>query len=183
MKQRFPCIFVSAAICIMFFEMSFTASAQTQACAPPWQVGIPITVGEVLSFNGHNWQAIQGGYTTINGWEPPNTPALWSDLGPCSGGGGGGSCFASPSAPSGLSASATTTSGPALSLAARPAPAKFAVGNHACEFGDPQHHVFPDGSFDCLHPRHNFHGFGLGSVHYVQFQGRRQRFVRYVRAK
>src|SRR5262249_54678318 len=127
MKQRFPCIFVSAAICIMFFEMSFTASAQTQACAPPWQVGIPITVGEVLSFNGHNWRAIQGGYTTINGWEPPNTPALWSDLGPCSGGGGGGSCSASPSAPSGLSASATTRSGTTLSLSALPPPANCAT--------------------------------------------------------
>src|SRR5215470_11252026 len=83
MKRRFP--FVLAAICILFSGMSLTASAQTQACAPPWQVGIPITVGEVLSFNGHNWKAIQGGYTTIDGWQPPNTPALWSDLGPCGG--------------------------------------------------------------------------------------------------
>src|SRR6516162_6859492 len=86
MKQRFPSVSVLAAICILLSGMSLTASAQT-ACAPPWQVGIQITVGEVLSFNGHNWKAIQGGYTTVDGWQPPNTPALWSDLGPCSGSG------------------------------------------------------------------------------------------------
>src|SRR5215472_13377023 len=59
------------------------------ACAPPWQIGISITVGEVLSFNGHNWKAIQAETQTVDGWQPPNTPALWSDLGPCSGSGGG----------------------------------------------------------------------------------------------
>jgi hypothetical protein len=77
-------------ICILHAGISFTASAQTQTCAAAWQVGLSITVGEVLSYNGHNWQALQGGYNTISGWEPSNTPALWSDLGPCSGGGGGG---------------------------------------------------------------------------------------------
>src|SRR5215471_1756721 len=87
MKQRFALVLILAAICILLSGMWLTASAQT-ACAPPWQVGIQITVGEVLSFNGHNWKAIQGGYTTIDGWQPPNTPALWSDLGPCSGSGG-----------------------------------------------------------------------------------------------
>src|SRR5262245_18732411 len=93
-------------------------------------MGMSITVGEVLSFNGHNWQAIQGGYTTINGWEPPNTPALWSDLGPCSGGGGGGSCAASPSAPSGLSSSATTSSGTTLSWSAVTPPANCAITSY-----------------------------------------------------
>jgi len=55
-------------------------------CAPPWQIGIPITVGEVLSFNSHNWKALQAETQTVDGWQPPNVPALWSDLGPCSGG-------------------------------------------------------------------------------------------------
>ena len=66
---------------ILLLGISQPASAQTQACAAPWQVGISITVGEVLSYGGHNWKAIQGGYTTIDGWQPPNTPALWTDLG------------------------------------------------------------------------------------------------------
>jgi chitinase len=71
---------------ILLLGISQPASAQTQACAAPWQVGISITVGEVLSYGGHNWKAIQGGYTTIDGWQPPNTPALWTDLGVCGGG-------------------------------------------------------------------------------------------------
>ena len=128
MKRRF-CLFL-AVIGILLAGLSVTASTQTQTCAPTWHVGMSITVGEVLSFNGHNWQAIQGGYTTINGWEPPNTPALWSDLGPCSGGGGGGSCSASPSAPSGLSASATTSSGTTLSWSAVTPPANCAITSY-----------------------------------------------------
>jgi len=56
------------------------------ACAPPWRVGISITVGEILSFNGDNWKAIQAETQTVDGWQPPNVPALWSDMGPCSGG-------------------------------------------------------------------------------------------------
>src|SRR5215471_11313244 len=127
MKRRFP-LFM-AVLGILLLAMPLTASAQT-ACAPPWQVGMQITVGEVLSFGGHNWKAIQGGYTTIAGWEPPNTPALWSDLGPCSGGGGGGSCSASPSAPSGLSASATTSSGTTLSWSAVTPPANCAITSY-----------------------------------------------------
>jgi chitinase len=83
MKRR--ALFVLAVFGILLVGMSQTASAQTQACAQPWQVGMAITVGEVVSFGGHNWKAIQGGYTTIDGWQPPNTPALWTDLGPCSG--------------------------------------------------------------------------------------------------
>jgi chitinase len=84
MKRR--ALFVLAVFGILLAGMSLSASAQTQACAQPWQVGMSITVGEVVSFGGHNWKAIQGGYTTIDGWQPPNTPALWNDLGPCTGG-------------------------------------------------------------------------------------------------
>jgi chitinase len=118
-------LFVLVVVVTMCFGMSLQASAQ--ACAPPWKVGIPITVGEVLSFGGHNWTAIQGGYTTIDGWQPPNVPALWSDSGACSGSGGGGSCSASPSAPSGLSASSTTSSGTTLSWTAVGPPANCTI--------------------------------------------------------
>src|SRR5215467_9641732 len=107
MNRRFRCL--CSCVLLLTLVSAIPVYAQT-ACAPPWQVGIQISVGEVLSFGGHNWKAIQGGYTTIAGWEPPNTPALWSDLGPC-GGGGGAACSASPSAPTGLTASSTTSSG------------------------------------------------------------------------
>ena len=128
MKRDF-CFFL-AVIGILLAGMSVTVSAQTQTCAPLWQVGMPITVGEVLSFNGHNWQAIQGGYTTITGWEPPNTPALWSDQGPCSGGSSGGSCSASSTAPSGLSASATTSSATTLSWSGVTPPASCSITSY-----------------------------------------------------
>ncbi len=78
-------VFVLALV-VLCFGVSSIAFAQ--ACAPPWQVGIAISTGEVLSFNGHNWTAIQPEAQTVDGWQPPNTPALWSDSGPCSGGGG-----------------------------------------------------------------------------------------------
>src|SRR5260221_4256265 len=78
---------VFSVVVTMFFEMSLKASAQA-ACAPPWKIGIPITTGQILSFGGHNWKAIQPETQTVDGWQPPNVPALWSDLGPCSGGGG-----------------------------------------------------------------------------------------------
>src|SRR5947207_1831279 len=127
MKRRFP--FILAVTGALVFAMSLTASAQTQACAPPWTVGIPISVGEVLSFGGHNWKAIQGGYTTIDGWQPPNTPALWTDSGACSGG-GTASCSASPSTPSGLSASSTTSSGTTLNWTAVSPPANCSITSY-----------------------------------------------------
>src|SRR4029077_13482356 len=84
MKKRNLFVLVVVSMC---FGMSLKASAQA-ACAPPWQIGIPITVGEILSFGGHNWKAIQPETQTVDGWQPPNVPALWSDQGACSGGGG-----------------------------------------------------------------------------------------------
>src|SRR5258708_38962653 len=126
MKKR--TLFVLAVVVTMCFGISLKASAQ--ACAPPWQVGIPISVGEVLSFGGHNWKAIQGGYTSIDGWQPPNVPALFTDSGACSGSGGGGSCLARPRAPSGLSVSSTHRSGPTPSLGAVGPPANPSFPRH-----------------------------------------------------
>src|SRR5258708_13714779 len=110
MKKR--TLFVLAVVVTMCFGISLKASAQ--GCAPPWQVGIPISVGEVLSFGGHNWKAIQGGYTSIDGWQPPNVPALFTDSGACSGSGGGGSRSARPAAPRGLPAPSPPTPPPTL---------------------------------------------------------------------
>jgi chitinase len=118
-----------------FSLMSLLApSAFAQAaCAPSWQIGISITTGEVLSFNGDNWQALQPETQTVDGWQPPNVPALWKDLGACSGSGGsgGGSCSSSPSAPGGLSASATTSSGTTLSWSAVTPPASCSITSYS----------------------------------------------------
>src|SRR5258707_14791215 len=112
MKKR--TLFVLAVVVTMCFGISLKASAQ--ACAPPWQVGIPLSAGEVLSVGGHNWKAIQGGYTSIDGWQPPNVPALFTDSGPCSGSGGGGGPFARPRGPAGPSGSSIPSARTTLGL-------------------------------------------------------------------
>jgi len=117
--------------CTLLLILVSAPSLHAQAaCAPPWQIGIPITTGEVLSFNGHNWTARQAETQTVDGWQPPNVPALWTDSGPCTGGGGGGSCTASPGAPTGLTASSTSSSGTTLSWSAVTPPANCSIANY-----------------------------------------------------
>jgi chitodextrinase len=104
-----------------------SASAQT-ACGPPWQIGISITTGEVLSFNGDNWQAIQPEVQTVDGWQPPNVPALWKDLGACSP--GGNACSAAPGTPTGLSSANVTSTGATLSWTAVAPPANCTITSY-----------------------------------------------------
>lgn len=105
--------------------LSATAFGQT-ACAPPWQAGMSVTVGQVVSFNGDNWKAIQAEVSAAPNWQPPNVPALWSLVGPCQAG-GGTACTVVPGAPSGLSASNVTQTGAALSWTAVTPPSNCTV--------------------------------------------------------
>jgi chitodextrinase len=113
--------------------MSSRASAQT--CAPPWQVGMSVTTGQLASFPlnnvSHNWKALQAETQAQADWTPPNVPALWTDQGACSGtGGGGGGCTVAPGAPTGLASSAITTSGVTLSWTAPAAPTGCSVSGY-----------------------------------------------------
>ncbi|HET9624168.1 MAG TPA: fibronectin type III domain-containing protein [Kofleriaceae bacterium] len=96
------------------------------ACAPPWQAGMAVSVGQMASFplsgTQHNWTALQVETQAAPDWQPPNVPALWSDAGVCAGTGGGGSCTVKPGAPTGLTASGVTQSGVTLSWTAPSAP-------------------------------------------------------------
>ncbi len=58
-------------------------------CAQPWTAGMVVTQGEIVSFGGSNWKALQAEASAAPNWQPPNVPALWSLVGACSGGGGG----------------------------------------------------------------------------------------------
>src|SRR5262249_44123279 len=82
------------------------------------------STGQMASFplNGvpHNWQARQPEVQALADWTPPNVPALWTDVGACTGTGG---CTVTPAAPTGLTASAVTQSGVTLSWTAPAAPA------------------------------------------------------------
>ena len=46
---------------------------------PVWIPGISVNVDEVFSYDDTNYRVIQA-HTTQEGWEPPNTPALWDPL-------------------------------------------------------------------------------------------------------
>ena len=46
---------------------------------PAWQAYHAYAVGQRVSYAGHNYQCWQA-HTSLPGWEPPNTPALWQLL-------------------------------------------------------------------------------------------------------
>ena len=52
------------------------ASAQT---VPAWQPYTDYAVGDLVIYNGQTYQALQA-HTSLPGWEPPNTPALWQPV-------------------------------------------------------------------------------------------------------
>jgi chitinase len=46
---------------------------------PAWVANHAYAIGDRVSYAGHNYQCIQA-HTSLVGWEPPNTPALWQLL-------------------------------------------------------------------------------------------------------
>lgn len=46
---------------------------------PVWQPNTAYPAGQVVSYNGRLYRCRQG-HTSLPGWEPPNTPALWQPL-------------------------------------------------------------------------------------------------------
>jgi len=115
-------------ICFLFATSFLVPVASAQmACAPPWQSGMSVTTGQIVSFNNNNWKAIQPEVSAAPNWQPPNVPALWSLVGPCQGSGGGGSCAAVPSAPTGLASANVTQTSATLSWTAVTPPANCAI--------------------------------------------------------
>jgi chitinase len=47
---------------------------------PAWVPNHAYAVGDLVSYNGHNYRCLQA-HTSMVGWEPPNVPALWWYLG------------------------------------------------------------------------------------------------------
>ena len=108
MKRRSVAILSALALFLILF-IATTASAQT---APAWQPNHTYAVNQLVTFNGQTFKCIQG-HTSQVGWEPPNVPALWGLVSA-----GGGGCSSVPSASTGLSASATSSTGTTLSWTA-----------------------------------------------------------------
>jgi hypothetical protein len=44
-----------------------------------WQANHAYAIGDVVSYNGVGYRCIQA-HTSLPGWEPPNTPALWQRI-------------------------------------------------------------------------------------------------------
>jgi chitinase len=61
------------------------------ACSgPTWAEGNTYTVGQLVTYNGHQYRALVTHTAYVGtGWNPAATPSLWTDLGACTGGGGG----------------------------------------------------------------------------------------------
>jgi len=94
---------------LAIFSACWACAAHAQAA---WQPGVSYAVGSQVTYSAATYRALQAHISQV-GWEPPTTPALWN---PSSG--GGTSCTSAPSAPTGLNASSTTSSGTTLSWTA-----------------------------------------------------------------
>lgn len=111
---------ISVAILLV---LSVAVQAQT---IPTWQPNTSYAVGADVLYNGIEYQCIQA-HTSEVGWEPPNTPALWQPIGS---GGGGATCSAVSSAPTGLAASGTSSSGTTLAWGAVTPPANCSISSY-----------------------------------------------------
>ncbi|WP_068777125.1 glycosyl hydrolase family 18 protein [Paenibacillus sp. FJAT-26967] len=68
-----------------------------------WTASTSYASGDTVSYGGKTYQVVQP-HTSLNGWEPPNVPALWKVVT-----GGGTPDTQAPSAPSNLRVSGTST--------------------------------------------------------------------------
>ncbi|WP_148716954.1 carbohydrate-binding protein [Chitinolyticbacter meiyuanensis] len=64
----------------------FASGVMAAHAAPAWQEGTTYTAGTVVSYNGHDYQALvtHTAYVGTN-WNPAATPTLWKDLGTTTG--------------------------------------------------------------------------------------------------
>ncbi|GII82423.1 hypothetical protein Ssi03_04130 [Sphaerisporangium siamense] len=56
------------------------ASSTVAAAAAAWAPNTAYTAGTIVSYNGKDYRCVQA-HTSLNGWEPPNVPALWAPAG------------------------------------------------------------------------------------------------------
>ncbi|MGW5672929.1 glycosyl hydrolase family 18 protein [Micromonospora sp. NPDC003776] len=65
-----------------------TTALVSCAGVPAWAEGVTWTAGSKATYAGRLYQALQTNTPPVGaGWTPPATPALWTDLGACDGGG------------------------------------------------------------------------------------------------
>jgi hypothetical protein len=96
---------VVACLLLVVVLCAAPASAQVNCSSvSAWSTGQAESVGTLVTYGGHEFKCLQA-HTSQVGWEPPNAPALWSDMGACNGGAtptptsSGGSCAPSTITP------------------------------------------------------------------------------------
>lgn len=68
-RKALVCLFVIALLCSVFPASVFAA--------PAWAPNTAYRAGDVVTYGGADYKCIQP-HTSLNGWEPPNAPALWT---------------------------------------------------------------------------------------------------------
>ncbi|WP_106766645.1 chitinase [Paenibacillus faecalis] len=104
-KMVLPLLVVAAMI------MSFLPLEASAADRGPWAPNVSYTVNDTVTYGGKTYKAIQS-HTSLNGWEPPNVPAMWQLV---QGGGDGGGDAIAPTAPANVTVSGVTSSSVTLS--------------------------------------------------------------------
>jgi chitinase len=108
------------------------------ACTyPNWAEGTPYRIGDRVTYQGHAYEAIQANTPPVGaGWTPAAVPALWKDLGACTGGTPSPTVSPSPTRPASPSPSPTRTSSPSPSptrtTSPSPSPTPTATGGTTC---------------------------------------------------
>jgi chitinase len=111
---------------VIFAPAGQAAVTPMVACTyPAWAEGVSYQVGDRVTYQGHAYQALQANTPPVGaGWTPAAVPALWTDLGACT----GGTTPASPSpsrtttSPSPSPSRTTTSPSPSRTTSPSPTP-------------------------------------------------------------
>src|SRR4051794_41072205 len=88
-RGRVVALLAGAAMIVMtglVLAPSSDAAVTVTCSAPAWAEGTPYAVGAQVTYNGRLYQALQANTPPVGaGWTPAAVPALWKDLGACTG--------------------------------------------------------------------------------------------------
>lgn len=82
MKRTSEVLLLCAFIALGLAAMPASAAAVNCGIIPAWAPNTAYAAGALVSYGGIEYKALQA-ETSLNGWAPPNTPALWSGVGAC----------------------------------------------------------------------------------------------------
>src|SRR4051794_3982665 len=71
---------VAAILALLLIASTLLVSLNQTRAATAWAPNTAYATGALVSYGGHDYKCIQG-HTSQVGWEPPNVPSLWQDLG------------------------------------------------------------------------------------------------------